>query len=64
MTTCHQCHIESRSSRFNLPVQHPSKWSLLVDHLLSSPMRIHRYRNLSVRMFEDVIDQHDCGRHK
>lgn len=56
-----QCNLESRSARFNLPVRHPSKWLLLRDQLLSSPMRIHRYRNLSVRMLENAMDEHDCG---
>ena len=56
-----QCNLESRSARFNLPVRHPSKWLLLRDQLLSSPMRIHRYRNMSVRMLEDAMDEHDCG---
>ncbi len=55
---------ESRSSRFNLPVRHPSKWQLVLDQLLSSPMRIHRYRNLSNRIFLDTMDEKDCGSHK
>lgn len=57
----YQCNLESRSARFNLPVRHPSKWLLLRDQLLSSPMRIHRYRNMSVRMLETAMDEHDCG---
>ena len=57
----YQYNLESRSARFNLPVRHPSKWLLLRDQLLSSPMRIHRYRNMSVRMLEDAMDEHDCG---
>jgi hypothetical protein len=52
---------ESRSKRFNLPVRHPAKWRFLMDLLLSSPMRIHRYRNLTTRMFEDTMNDVDCG---
>jgi len=52
---------ESRTSRFNLPIRHPAKWRFLLDQLLSSPMRLHRYRNLSARIFEDVIDEVDGG---
>jgi hypothetical protein len=55
---------ESRSARFNVPVRHPSKWSLLLERLLASPMRLHRYRHLSVRMLEDTFDQIDCGTRK
>jgi hypothetical protein len=55
---------ESRSPRFNLPVQHPSKWSLVLERLLAAPMRLHRYRSLSVRMLEDTLDTLDCGRRK
>ncbi len=55
---------ESRSPRFNLPVQHPSKWSLVLERLLAAPMRLHRYRTLSVRMLEDTIDTIDRGRCK
>jgi hypothetical protein len=50
---------ESRSPRFNVPVRHPSKWGLLFERLLASPIRLHRYRNLSVRMLEDTIDKID-----
>ena len=52
---------ESRSERFNLPIRHPAKWRILMDLLLSSPMRVHRYRNLSAKMFEDTVDEFDCG---
>jgi hypothetical protein len=52
---------ESRSERFNLPIHHPAKWRILMDLLLSSPMRVHRYRNLAARMFEDTVDEFDCG---
>jgi hypothetical protein len=55
---------ESRSPRFNVPVHHPSKWSLVLERLLASPMRLHRYRSLSVRMLEDTIHQIDDGRCK
>jgi hypothetical protein len=55
---------ESRSPRFNLPVQHPSKWSLVLERLLAAPMRLHRYRTLSVRMLEDTIDTIDRGKCK
>ena len=51
----------SRSPRFNIPVRHPSKWSLLLECALASPMRLHRYRNLSIRMLEDTIDTIDGG---
>jgi hypothetical protein len=44
---------ESRTSRHNVSVHHPSKWRF-VEKLLASPMRIHRYRNLSQRMLKDV----------
>ena len=53
--------IESRSPRFNVPVRHPSKWSLLFERLLASPMRLHRYRHISSRMLEDTIDTLDRG---
>ncbi len=52
---------ESRSERFNLQVHHPAKWRFLLDLLLSPPMRIHRYRNLTTRMFEDTMNDVDCG---
>lgn len=52
---------ESRSERFNLPIRHPAKWRFLLDLLLSSPMRMHRYRNLTTRMFEDTMNDVDCG---
>jgi hypothetical protein len=55
---------ESRSPRFNLPVQHPSKWRLVLERLLASPMRLHRMRALSVRMLEDTLDTIDCGKRK
>ena len=53
---------ESRSPRFNVPVQHPSKWGLLFERVLASPMRLHRYRNLSVRMLEETMDRIDDRR--
>ncbi len=52
---------ESCSERLNLPIRHPAKWRFLMDLLLSSPMRIHRYRNLTTRMFEDTMNDIDCG---
>jgi len=52
---------ESRTSRFNVPVSHPSKWNLLLDQFLASPMRLHRYRNLTTHMLEDSIGKIDCG---
>ena len=51
----------SRSPRFNLPVTHPSRWQLLLDQLLASPMRLHRYRDLSRRIVEDTMLEKDCG---
>ncbi len=56
--TC-DCNFESRTQRFNLPVRHPSRWQLIAEALLASPMRLHRYRHLSARMLEDTIDRHD-----
>ena len=56
--TC-DCNFESRTDRFNLAVRHPSKWRLLLDMVLASPMRLHRYRNLSTRIVEDTMDRHD-----
>ena len=52
---------ESRTSRFNVQVSHPSKWNLLLDQFLASPMRLHRYRSLTTRMLENSIDKIDCG---
>ena len=63
LSSCCAAIHESRSPHRNVAVRHPSRWRLLADFLLSSPMRLHRYRNLSVRMFEDVlseIDHRDC----
>ena len=54
---------ERRSSHRNVPVQHPSLWRILADLFLSPPMRLHRYRKLSVRMFEDTLkklDDREC----
>ncbi|MCP4300178.1 MAG: hypothetical protein GY783_06320 [Gammaproteobacteria bacterium] len=53
---------ESHTSRFNLPVRHPALWRFLVEEILSSPMRIHRYRSMSARMFEDMVNEID-GKH-
>jgi hypothetical protein len=52
---------QSRSARFNVQVEHPSRWRLVLERLLASQMRIHRYRTLSVRMFEDTMDSIDRG---
>jgi len=52
---------ESRTSRYNLSVRHPSKWRL-IDTLLATPMRLHRYRKLSHRMLEDATREIDRGR--
>ena len=57
----HAASQESRTSRFNLPIRHPAKWRFLLDQLLSSPMRLHRYRTLSARIFEDTMDKIDGG---
>ena len=54
---------ESRSPRFNLTVQHPSKWSLIREVLFSSPNHTRRYRALSIRTLEKTIRQlnrQDC----
>jgi len=50
---------ESRTARFNLPVRHPALWRFLADQILSSPMRIHRYRILSARIFESMVKEID-----
>ncbi len=52
---------DGRTARFNLPVRHPALWRFVRDQLLSAPMRLHRYRHLSVTMLEDVLDEIDCG---
>ena len=51
---------ESRSQRFNLQVWHPPKWTLLLERLLASPTRIHRYRNLSRQIVERTLARKDC----
>jgi len=51
----------SRSPRFNLPISHPSRWHILLDQLLASPMRLHRYRDLSRRIVEDTMVEKYCG---
>jgi hypothetical protein len=56
--------FESRTARFNLPVRHPSKWSVLVDHVLASPMRLHRLQDLNRRIAEDAIREEYCGGHE
>lgn len=61
MNSNNRCNLESRSPRFNLPVRHPSKWSILVDTVLASPMRIHRFRNLSRQIVEDTMRDKYCG---
>jgi len=50
---------ESRTSRFNLPVRHPALWRFVLDQLLSAPLRLHRYRVLSGRMYEETIRKLD-----
>jgi hypothetical protein len=50
---------ESHTARFNLPVRHPALWRFLVDQILSSPLRVHRYRTMSARMFEDLMSEID-----
>ena len=64
MKAPHQCMREGRTPRFNLPVRDSSKFWRLLDPLLSPPARIHRYRNLSVRMLEDALDDLDRSRCK
>ena len=54
----------SRTPRFNLPVSQPSRWHILLDQLLASPMRLHRYRDLSRKIVEDTMYEKDCGRHE
>lgn len=53
---------ESRTSRFNLPIRHPALRRFVVDQILSSPMRLHRYRALSARMIEDAMNENDRGK--
>ena len=60
MNSKNHCNIESRTARFNVPVQHPSRWSVLADIVLASPMRIHRYRDLSRRIVEDALCEEYC----
>lgn len=48
---------ESRSSRFNVAVRHPSKWALLRDVLFSPLNHTLRYRILSGRMLEKTIHE-------
>lgn len=55
------CTQESRTSRYNLSVRHPSKWRL-IDTLLAPQMRLHRYRKLSHRMLEEATREIDRGR--
>ena len=50
---------ESRTARSNLPVTLPARWRLFADLLFSAPTRVHRYRDLSRRMFEDSVDAAD-----
>jgi hypothetical protein len=50
---------DSHTSRFNLPVRHPALWRFLRDQLLSPAIRVHRFRNLSARMFEDTMSEID-----
>jgi hypothetical protein len=64
MNSTNHCNFESRSARYNLPIKQPSKWSILVDHILASPMRIHRYRNLSRQIVEDTMREKYCGGRK
>ncbi len=64
LSLCDVAIHESRSSNRNLPVSHPSRWRLLMDVFLSSPMRLHRYRNLSVRMLEETLKKIDDGDHR
>ncbi|MDJ0939473.1 MAG: hypothetical protein QNJ00_06890 [Woeseiaceae bacterium] len=58
-TEYRSANVESRTSRFNLPVSHPSRWRLLVEQLLAPSIRIQRMRNLSARLFEDAVDDID-----
>ena len=51
---------ESRSARHNARVEHPSRWRLIAELLLSPANRVHRYKDLSRRMLEDTIDSFDC----
>lgn len=48
---------ESRTARFDLPVRHPALWRFVADQLLGPAKRLHDYRQLSVRMLEDTLDE-------
>lgn len=52
---------ESRTARFNLPVQHPALWRFLRDQLLAPAIRMGRYRNLSTQILEDSLREMDRG---
>ncbi|HEY5643181.1 MAG TPA: hypothetical protein VIS31_09935 [Woeseiaceae bacterium] len=43
------------------PASSAARWQSLRELLLSPPTRVHRYRNLSTRLFENVVDVNDCG---
>ena len=54
---------ESRTAHFNLAVRHPALWRFALDQLLAPATRLHRYRNLTTRMYEESmreIDRGDC----
>jgi len=47
---------ESRKARFDTPVRYPALWRLLAWPLKGPAQRLHNYRQLSVRMLEDTLD--------
>ena len=51
---------ESRSARCNVKVASPARWRLIAEFLLSSPIRTHRYRDISRRMLEETIHNYHC----
>jgi len=55
---------ESRTARFDLPVHHPALWRFVAGLLLGPAKRLHNYRQLSVHMLEDALDELDCGSHQ
>jgi len=52
---------ERRRARFDLPVRHPALWRFLASQLLGPAKRLHKYRQLSVHMLEDTLDELNGG---
>ena len=62
MKARHQCTREGRTARFNLPVCHHSRFRRLLEPFIAPPTRLHRYRTMSVRMLENMLERMDDGR--